>query len=54
MAEIDKFKEMYKNPLVRFAFTFLEPFPMGVWGSFGVGIDVAKAIEPTKTKDLFV
>lgn len=30
MAEIDAFKEMYKNPLARFAFTFLEPFPMGL------------------------
>lgn len=28
-AEMNQFKEMYKNPLVRFGLTFLEPFPMG-------------------------
>jgi hypothetical protein len=29
-AKMEEFKTMYKNPLVRVAFTFLEPFPVGV------------------------
>lgn len=29
-AEMNDFKEMYKNPLVRFGLTFLEPFPVGL------------------------
>ena len=29
-AEMLQFKEMYKNPLVRFGMTFLEPFPVGL------------------------
>lgn len=29
-AEMEEFKEMYKNPLVAAAFTFLEPFPVGL------------------------
>ncbi|MBL7798836.1 MAG: DUF4199 domain-containing protein [Saprospiraceae bacterium] len=29
-AEMEQFKEMYKNPLVKIAFTFLEPFPVGL------------------------
>ena len=28
--ELQHFQEMYKNPLVNFAFTFLEPFPVGL------------------------
>jgi hypothetical protein len=28
-AEMEKLREMYKNPLWRFALTFLEPFPVG-------------------------
>jgi hypothetical protein len=27
---MEQFKEMYKNPLVKIAFTFLEPFPVGL------------------------
>ena len=29
-AEMKKFGEMYKNPLVNMAFTFIEPFPIGL------------------------
>ncbi len=29
-AEMAKFKEMYQNPLVNIAFTFLEPLPVGL------------------------
>ncbi len=29
-AEMAKFKEMYRNPLVNIAFTFLEPLPVGL------------------------
>ncbi len=29
-AEMQQFKEMYKNPLVRFGFSFLEPIPVGL------------------------
>jgi len=29
-AEMADFKEMYKNPLIAAAFTFLEPFPVGL------------------------
>ena len=29
-AEMAKFREMYKNPLVNIAFTFLEPLPVGL------------------------
>lgn len=29
-AEMEKFAEMYKNPLVNIAFTFLEPLPVGL------------------------
>jgi hypothetical protein len=29
-AEIDKQMEMYKNPLLNVAFTFIEPFPVGL------------------------
>ncbi|MBC7773961.1 MAG: DUF4199 domain-containing protein [Phycisphaerae bacterium] len=28
-AEMQQFKEMYKNPLIKFGLTFLEPFPVG-------------------------
>lgn len=28
--EMDQFKAMYQNPLLRFGLTFLEPFPVGV------------------------
>jgi hypothetical protein len=28
--ELQQFQQMYKNPLVNFAFTFLEPFPVGL------------------------
>jgi len=28
--ELDKFAQMYKNPLINAAFTFLEPFPVGL------------------------
>jgi hypothetical protein len=28
--ELEKFKEMYKNPLVNIGFTFLEPLPVGL------------------------
>lgn len=28
--EMQQFGEMYKNPLLRFGFTFLEPFPVGL------------------------
>jgi hypothetical protein len=28
--ELNKFKEMYKNPLVNIAMTFIEPFPVGL------------------------
>lgn len=30
VAEMAKFQEMYKNPLVNIAFTFLEPLPVGL------------------------
>ncbi|HUS18707.1 MAG TPA: DUF4199 domain-containing protein [Terriglobales bacterium] len=30
IAELNKFKEMYKNPLINAAMTFLEPFPVGL------------------------
>lgn len=29
IVEMDQFKEMYANPLIRFGLTFLEPFPVG-------------------------
>ena len=29
VAEMNKFKESYKNPLVNIAYTFIEPFPVG-------------------------
>jgi hypothetical protein len=29
VAEMTKFKESYKNPLVNIAYTFIEPFPVG-------------------------
>jgi hypothetical protein len=29
-ADMAKFKEMYRNPLVNIAFTFLEPLPVGI------------------------
>ena len=29
-ADMAKFKEMYRNPLVNIAFTFLEPLPVGL------------------------
>lgn len=29
-AEMQKFGEMYKNPLINMAFTFIEPFPVGL------------------------
>jgi hypothetical protein len=29
-AELEQFKEMYKNPLVNIGFTFLEPLPVGL------------------------
>ncbi len=29
-AEMEQFKEMYKNPLIKFGLTFLEPFPVGL------------------------
>lgn len=29
-AEMEKFSDMYKNPLVNIAFTFLEPLPVGI------------------------
>ncbi len=32
--EMAEFKEMYKNPLVNIAFTFLEPLPVGVLFAF--------------------
>ena len=28
--EMAEFREMYKNPLVNIAFTFLEPLPVGI------------------------
>jgi len=30
IAEMDEFKEMYKNPFIKIAFTFLEIFPVGL------------------------
>jgi len=29
MLSDEQFKEMYKNPLIKFGLTFLEPFPVG-------------------------
>jgi len=42
--EMQEFAEMYKNPLVRFAFTFLEPFPVG----FGVSLISALVLKKPK------
>ena len=30
LQEVAKYKEMYKNPLINAAFTFIEPFPVGL------------------------
>lgn len=33
--EMQKMKELYQNPLARFAFTFIEPFPVGFLVALG-------------------
>jgi hypothetical protein len=34
MAEMQRFKELYQNPAINAAFTFLEPFPVGLIVTF--------------------
>jgi amino acid transporter len=51
-AEMAKFKEMYENPLINAAYTFLEPFPVGLVVTLvSAGVlrkkDVGRANSPT-------
>lgn len=41
-AEMDKYREMYKNPLFRAAFTFIEPLPVGLLFSLVTAFIVKK------------
>ena len=41
-ATMEDFKEQYKNPLYRFALTFLEPFPVGFLVALGSALVLRK------------